>query len=107
LSNFARARVVPALFSLWKDRICSTPEIMAEYAAGVVAAGLPQFKSDVPASLYQQNTTTTIDYAYDPLYRLTETNYSTGDYYHYTLRQAHIVPMSFGRAAPTTPLATA
>ncbi len=26
----------------------------------------------------------TIDYAYDPLYRLTEANYSTGDYYHYT-----------------------
>jgi hypothetical protein len=26
----------------------------------------------------------TIDYVYDPLYRLTEANYSTGDYYHYT-----------------------
>ncbi|MBN1453160.1 MAG: RHS repeat-associated core domain-containing protein, partial [Anaerolineales bacterium] len=26
----------------------------------------------------------TIDYTYDPLYRLTEANYSTGDYYHYT-----------------------
>jgi RHS repeat-associated protein len=26
----------------------------------------------------------TIDYLYDPLYRLTEANYSTGDYYHYT-----------------------
>ncbi len=26
----------------------------------------------------------TIDYAYDPLYRLKEANYSTGDYYHYT-----------------------
>ncbi len=25
----------------------------------------------------------TINYAYDPLYRLTEANYSTGDYYHY------------------------
>ncbi len=27
---------------------------------------------------------TTINYTYDPLYRLTEANYSTGDYYHYT-----------------------
>ena len=26
----------------------------------------------------------TITYEYDPLYRLTEANYSTGDYYHYT-----------------------
>jgi len=26
----------------------------------------------------------TIDYVYDPLYRLKEANYSTGDYYHYT-----------------------
>ena len=26
----------------------------------------------------------TINYDYDPLYRLTEANYSTGDYYHYT-----------------------
>jgi RHS repeat-associated protein len=26
----------------------------------------------------------TIDYVYDPLYRLTAANYSTGDYYHYT-----------------------
>ena len=25
----------------------------------------------------------TIDYVYDPLYRLMEANYSTGDYYHY------------------------
>jgi len=28
-------------------------------------------------------TTVTIDYIYDPLNRLTEANYSTGDYYHY------------------------
>jgi hypothetical protein len=26
----------------------------------------------------------TINYVYDPLYRLTQANYSTGDYYHYT-----------------------
>ncbi len=46
---------------------------------------LPQFKSDAPAYLFQQqNTTTTIDYAYDPLYRLTSADYSTGDFYHYT-----------------------
>jgi len=29
-------------------------------------------------------TTTTIDYTYDPLYRLTTADYSTGDAYHYT-----------------------
>ena len=28
-------------------------------------------------------TSTTINYSYDPLYRLTGTDYSTGDYYHY------------------------
>jgi RHS repeat-associated protein len=40
---------------------------------------------DVPAYKFQQqNTTTTIDYTYDSLYRLTFANYSTGDFYHYT-----------------------
>ena len=29
-----------------------------------------------------------MDYVYDPLQRLNEANYSNGDYYHYTLRQA-------------------
>ena len=29
-------------------------------------------------------TTTTIDYTYDPLYRLTAADYSTGEYFHYT-----------------------
>jgi YD repeat-containing protein len=37
----------------------------------------------LPAPL-QQSGAITIDYVYDPLYRLTEANYSTGDYYHYT-----------------------
>lgn len=32
----------------------------------------------------QQSGPVTITYVYDPLYRLTEANYSTGDYYHYT-----------------------
>lgn len=42
-------------------------------------------KSDAPASfLQQQQTTTTINYTYDPLYRLTAADYSTGDYYHYS-----------------------
>ncbi len=46
---------------------------------------LQQFKSDAPASLFQQqDTITTIDYAYDPLYRLTSADYSTGDFYHYS-----------------------
>ncbi len=34
--------------------------------------------------LQQQTTSTTIDYVYDPLNRLTQANYSTGDHYHYT-----------------------
>jgi RHS repeat-associated protein len=32
----------------------------------------------------QQSGAVTIDYVYDPLYRLNEADYSTGDYYHYT-----------------------
>ena len=53
---------------------------------------VPQFVSyqlPVPAfAPLQQTGAVTIIYEYDPLYRLTEANYSNGDYYHYTLRQA-------------------
>ena len=45
---------------------------------------LPQFKFDAPASFLQQSGSVTINYDYDPLYRLTSADYSTGDYYHYT-----------------------
>ncbi len=41
-------------------------------------------KSDAPVPFIQQQTTTTINYVYDPLYRLTEANYSNGDSYQYT-----------------------
>ncbi len=44
-----------------------------------------QIKSDAPASFFQQQqTTTTINYVYDPLYRLTSAAYSTGNSYQYT-----------------------
>jgi hypothetical protein len=43
------------------------------------------FKLPAPVSAPQQQSgSVTINYVYDPLYRLTEANYSTGDYYHYT-----------------------
>ncbi len=55
------------------------------FAVSLKLLALPQFKSDAPASLFQQqNTITTIDYGYDPLYRLTSADYSTGDFYHYS-----------------------
>jgi RHS repeat-associated protein len=39
---------------------------------------------DLSANTFQQqSSTTTINYEYDPLYRLTSADYSTGDYYHY------------------------
>jgi YD repeat-containing protein len=49
---------------------------------------VPQFVSyqlPMPAfAPFQQSSAVTINYVYDPLYRLKEANYSTGDYYHYT-----------------------
>lgn len=42
LSNFAQARVVSTIFSLWRSQICTTTESMTEYTAGVTAAGLPK-----------------------------------------------------------------
>ncbi len=44
---------------------------------------MAKFNPDAPA-LQGQSTSTTIDYVYNPLYRLTEASYSTGDYYRYT-----------------------
>lgn len=35
------------------------------------------------SSDFLQSGSVTIDYMYDPLYRLTEANYSTGAFYHY------------------------
>ena len=48
-----------------------------EFAANFVPASYK-----LPAS-YQQSSSVTITYDYDPLYRLKEANYSTGDTYHY------------------------
>ena len=56
-------------------------------------ASAPELANFAPVSLnfpapvsapYQQSGSVTIDYVYDPLYRITEANYSNGDYYHYT-----------------------
>jgi RHS repeat-associated protein len=55
-------------------------------------ASVPELVNYLPASFrfsivpapQQQSGSVTIDYVYDPLYRLTEANYSTGDYYQYT-----------------------
>ncbi|MEW6085690.1 MAG: RHS repeat-associated core domain-containing protein [Chloroflexota bacterium] len=52
-----------------------------------LAANFAPVSLKLPAPVsapYQQSGSVTIDYVYDPLYRLTEANYSTGDYYHYT-----------------------
>lgn len=57
-------------------------------------------KSDAPASAFQQNGSVTIDYTYDPLYRLKSADYSTGDYYHYTYDAVG------NRLSEITPLAT-
>ena len=48
------------------------------------AAFGPTFTFPDMPPLQQQGAPVTIDYTYDPLNRLTEANYSTGAYYHYT-----------------------
>lgn len=42
LSNFAQAQIVSAVFSLWGNQICTTSEVSAEYAVGVITASLPR-----------------------------------------------------------------
>ncbi|MCJ7433437.1 MAG: hypothetical protein MUO77_08125, partial [Anaerolineales bacterium] len=54
------------------------------FAVSLKLPALPKIKSAAPVSLFQQQSASvTIDYAYDPLYRLTAADYSTGDFYHY------------------------
>ncbi len=83
------AQLAPTDTSSPAETITPTSTPLAYLPEGVFAVSLKlpalsQFKSDAPAYLFQQqNTTTTIDYAYDPLYRLTSADYSTGDFYHY------------------------
>ncbi len=73
---------------------------MSRYSTcGLPPASLPQIKSDSPAQ-QGQSTTVTIDYTYDPLYRLTSADYSTGDYYHYAYDSVG------NRLSETTQLAT-
>ena len=42
LSNFAQAKIVSAVFSLWGDQVCTTTEVMEEYKAGIASVGLPK-----------------------------------------------------------------
>jgi hypothetical protein len=44
----------------------------------------PKFNLPSMPLVQQQSSTVTIDYVYDKLKRLTQANYSNGDYYHYT-----------------------
>jgi YD repeat-containing protein len=68
-----------------------TATSLARLPEGVFAVSvkLPSFQIHSNASLPNYattqlpNDTTTIDYTYDPLCRLTQANYSTGDFYHY------------------------
>jgi predicted nucleic acid-binding protein len=42
LSNFAHARRSSTVFSLWGNQVCTTMEIIKEYNAGILSAGLPK-----------------------------------------------------------------
>lgn len=41
LTNFARANAVQLALDVWLGDTCSTPEVMAEYSAGVKGHALP------------------------------------------------------------------
>jgi len=41
LTNFARANAVQLALDVWLGDACSTPEVLAEYSAGVKGSGLP------------------------------------------------------------------
>jgi predicted nucleic acid-binding protein len=41
LSNFAQTQIHSAIISLWGDQICTTPEVISEYRAGIKVVGLP------------------------------------------------------------------
>ncbi len=68
--------------------VISNPEPIVRQApapAEMKPVSFDFFKLPAPLSApQQQSESVTINYVYDPLYRLTEADYSTGDYYHYT-----------------------
>lgn len=41
LSNFARVQLASAVYSYWKGQARTTSQVLAEYHAGVIVAGLP------------------------------------------------------------------
>jgi len=41
LSNFAQVHIDSVVVSLWGDQVCTTPEVISEYRAGIKAVGLP------------------------------------------------------------------
>jgi predicted nucleic acid-binding protein len=41
LSNFALAQIASVIFMLWGDQVCTTPDVISEYHAGIMSAGLP------------------------------------------------------------------
>ncbi len=70
----------------WTPRNTKTPTTAptSHPAATATATRQPtSVPTNLPTPLPGANETI-INYAYDPLYRLTEANYSNGDYYHYT-----------------------
>jgi len=56
--------------------------VFNQQPSNIFAPALPNAAFPNPA--LQQSTSQTINYVYDPLQRLTQANYSNGDYYHYT-----------------------
>jgi predicted nucleic acid-binding protein len=42
MSNFAQVQVVPVVYNLWGQRVCTTSDALAEYQAGVSKVGLPR-----------------------------------------------------------------
>ncbi len=70
----------------WTPRNTRTPTTVPTSHPAATATATRQPTSaptDLPTPLPGYNETT-INYKYDPLYRLTEANYASGDYYHYT-----------------------
>ena len=41
LSNFAQSQISSVIFMLWGDQVCTTPDVISEYHAGIKSAGLP------------------------------------------------------------------
>lgn len=42
MSNFAHAQVVSAIYDLWGQSVCTTPDALAEYQDGIARVALPR-----------------------------------------------------------------